>query len=184
MRINFFALIMMSIVAAFVPSNGVAQVDISQNNVASAALSQASAPVAAEPIVYVVNFTADWCPNCKILDPALNEALSTIQTPDIKHVVFDLTNIARTQETFELVNGTILGGVYGDYVGLTGLVVMVAADSGETVDCATRVMDAQAIAISIRNAVSIVRDRPVGERSSDSILCPPTNRKIPVTTSL
>ena len=140
-------------------------------------------PAGRAPTLYVVNFTADWCPNCKILDPALDNALSTVRTPAIEHVVFDLTDLDRTQATFNLVNGTILGGVYGDYVGLTGLVVMVAADSGETVDCATRVMDASAIAISIENSLQLVRNRPVGERGGDSILCPPTNRKIPVSSA-
>ena len=26
--------------------------------------------VTKQPELYVVNFTADWCPNCKVLDPA------------------------------------------------------------------------------------------------------------------
>lgn len=130
------------------------------------------------PELYVVNFTADWCPNCRILDPALEEALSTLDTPQIDHIVFDLTDADRTRETFEKINGTILGGVYGDHIGVTGLVVMVAADSGETVDCATRIVDASGIRASILNALERVQTTQPGQRGLDSYLCPPPNKRI------
>ena len=83
---------------------------------------------APEPRLYVVNFTADWCPNCKILDPALAEALSSLGIPmdgdskekkapiPIRHIELDLTNPARSLEAFEKVNGFRLGrGLWGLY---------------------------------------------------------------------
>ena len=32
-------------------------------------------PASADPVVTVINFTADWCPNCQILNPRLDEAI-------------------------------------------------------------------------------------------------------------
>ncbi len=130
--------------------------------------------------LYVVNFTAEWCPNCRVLDPALYKALETIDRQSVQHIEFDMTTPQRTNETFDKVNGTVLAGVYGDYLGITGLVVMIAADSGEKIDCATRLMSADAIEASITNAVDIVRKKTPGTRETESILCPPANRKIPV----
>jgi len=132
------------------------------------------------PLLYVVNFTADWCPNCKILDPNLDAALLALGDDRVAHVELDMTDPKRTQVAFDRVNGTVLGGVYGDYVGVTGLAVMVAADSGRNIDCATRVMDSEAIRMTIENALEIVSTQPAGTRQTDSFLCPPANRKIRV----
>jgi len=133
--------------------------------------------------LYVVNFTADWCPNCKILDPALEQALRGIDNNRIRHISFDMTDSIRSGRTFDLVNGTVLAGVYGDYLGVTGLVVMIAADSGEKIDCATRLVNAGAIRESINQSYDIVQNSLPGTRETDSILCPPSNRKIAVPTN-
>lgn len=131
-----------------------------------------------EPTLYVVNFTAEWCPNCKVLDPALERALEGINTDHVQHFEFNMTDSLRSEETFHKVNGTVLAGVYGDYLGVTGLVVMIAADSGEKIDCATRLVSAEAIKASIYNSLEIVRNNPAGTRETTSILCPPSNRKV------
>ena len=158
-------------------------------------LATANETTQSEPLLYVVNFTADWCPNCKVLDPALDKALASLGIPQdgdtrlataseapvpITHVELDLTNPARNQEAFEKVNGTVLGGVYGDYIGLTGLVVLIAADSGEKINCATRLVDSNAIAQSIQDALTIVKTTPAGTRETESIFCPPSNKKVRV----
>ncbi len=135
--------------------------------------------VTKQPELYVVNFTADWCPNCKVLDPALYKALENVDKSRVKHIAFDMTTPAKTNQTFDLVNGTVLAGVYGDYLGITGVVVMIAGDSGEKIDCATRLVSSEVIEASIENSLDIVRNRPAGTRTTDSYFCPPSNRKIP-----
>jgi len=160
--------------------------------------SMAQTQITEGPELYVVNFTAEWCPNCKVLDPELAMALKELGIDQIKgsddgatpivekssrdgaitHLPFDLTNPARSEDVFNKVNGTVLAGVYGDYVGVTGLVVMVAADSGEKIDCATRLVNSEAIELSITNALNIVRTIPAGQRETESILCPPANKKV------
>ncbi|MEM1194286.1 MAG: thioredoxin domain-containing protein [Pseudomonadota bacterium] len=129
------------------------------------------------PVIYVVNFTADWCPNCKILDPALATALMQVDGMPMQAVTLDLTNADTANAAFDRVNGTVLAGVYGDYIGLTGLAVMVAADSGEKLGCATRVMDVGGIAATIRGAVETATAYPAGERPAPGFLCPPANKK-------
>jgi len=131
--------------------------------------------------LFVVNFTASWCPNCAILDPALAQALERIDAPGIKSVTLDLTNGVTAEAAFHAVNGTVIASAYADYVGRTGLVVMVAADSGKVIDCATRVVDAEGIRLSILDALHRVQTRqPFARSSGPPALCPPPNRRIPV----
>ncbi len=131
--------------------------------------------------LFVVNFTASWCPNCRILDPALAQALAGIDELAILPVTLDLTNGATAEAAFHAVNGTVIASAYADYVGRTGLVVMVAADSGEVIDCATRVVDAEAIRLTILDALHRVQTRePFARASGTPALCPPANRRIPI----
>ena len=143
---------------------------------------QSDSPIAtnAAPLVYVVNFTADWCPNCRVLDPRLAEAMAELKGAPVEQVTLDMTDGTTRGESFEKVNGTLLAGAYGDHVGVTGLVIMVAADSGEKLTCATRLMTAGVIRETIEQAVEQVRREQAGSRTNDSLLCPPANRKIRV----
>ena len=50
---------------------------------------------AAEPVLKIINFTADWCPNCRILDPRIDEALLSFEDGVIEVVRLDMTNAGR-----------------------------------------------------------------------------------------
>ena len=45
----------------------------------------------AEPSVKIINFTADWCPNCQILNPRLEEAMESFEDGSIERVDLDVT---------------------------------------------------------------------------------------------
>ena len=129
--------------------------------------------------LYVVSFTADWCPNCKILDPALEKALASFGD-EIEHITLDMTDDATSAVAFETINGTVLGHVYGDHLGLTGLAVMTAMDSGEKLACATREHDVAELKAIIQAALNSARAQSPGNRTPDLTDCPPPNTKLPL----
>lgn len=47
------------------------------------------------PSVKIVNFTADWCPNCQILNPRLDEAIERFEDGQVKRIDLDLTDASR-----------------------------------------------------------------------------------------
>jgi len=135
-------------------------------------------PSAEAQEVYLVNLTAEWCPNCKILDPRINEASQRFNDGSIERVELDFTNNTTMSDAFQKVNGTFMAGVFADYAGLTGLAVLVSADSGEKIDCINRTMTTDAIEMQIVAAREIVRTTPIGKRETGSILCPAPNKRV------
>ena len=52
-----------------------------------------AAPSHAEPVLKIINFTADWCPNCQILNPRLDEAIEAFEPGAIERVDLDVTDM-------------------------------------------------------------------------------------------
>lgn len=131
-----------------------------------------------QPDLYLVTFTAEWCPNCKVLDPEVEKALATFNDDEVTHVVLDMTNATTREESFERVDGTILAGVYGDHLGVTGLALLTAPDSGEKIGCITREFAAPQIIGLINEAREIVRTQAPNVRQTGLGQCPGANRKV------
>lgn len=131
-----------------------------------------------EPSVYMVTFTAKWCPNCKILDPKLAQALSHYDDMQIKHVKLDMTNADTKIAAFDKINGTLMGDVYGDYLGQTGIGILTAADSGEKLGCALRIHSTAEIKKMIDDAIMMTKNQPALQRSGGLGDCPPVNNKV------
>jgi thiol-disulfide isomerase/thioredoxin len=130
------------------------------------------------PDLYLVSFTAEWCPNCKILDPKMEAALEAFDEKEVEHVVLDMTDNEASLASFETVDGTILAGVYGDHLGVTGIGIMTAPDSGEKIGCLTREHSVAEITDLLRQAREIAMTQPPGTRDSDLGSCPEANTKI------
>lgn len=128
--------------------------------------------------VLVVNLTADWCTNCKVFDPRLDEATSRIQDGSIKRIELDFTNEQAIGEAFEKVNGTMAAGAFADYAGLTGMAVLVAADSGEQIECLNKTMTVDVIERQIKSARKLVRETGIGHRETGSMMCPAPNKRV------
>lgn len=133
---------------------------------------------AAEPAVYLVSFTAEWCPNCKILDPKMDAALQDFAASDVEPVVLDMTNASTREASFNKVDGTLLAGVYGDHLGVTGIGILTAADSGEKIGCVTREYSTGEISEIIRQSVNIVRTQTALQRETGIGSCPQANGKV------
>ncbi len=134
------------------------------------------------PIVKVINFTADWCPNCQVLDPRLDEALSRFEPGEIQKVDLDLTasqsdDPAMRQAAFRAATERAaehdVAYLWDWYGGVTGLAVFVAADNGEPLSCADRSLTVDEIAQRLREAMVLSLRAPAGSRKPDGPDCPP-----------
>lgn len=137
----------------------------------------------AEPILKIINFTADWCPNCRILNPELDAALQEFPSGSIKLVKLDMTYAGRSasadqkNEAFanaiNTANSHQAGYLWDWYGGVTGIAVIISADNGEPISCVNRSHDMAAIVAYLREADIISRRRPPGLRMPEGADCPP-----------
>jgi thiol-disulfide isomerase/thioredoxin len=124
------------------------------------------------PVLYVVNFTASWCPNCRLSDPALKKALLSLADPTIEEVRIDTSNDATWDASTQQAVDKGVVQVHNMYLGTTGLIVLTAADTGERIACLTARIDAEAMAAMIARAKDRVRATPPGQRFTGDLLCP------------
>ncbi len=144
--------------------------------VAGAAFSSAAVitalPATAEAPITVLFFTADWCPSCRIMQPALADALNSPEGRLATRVDLDMTATRRGDAAsqasaaadavreLERAKATYLWDYYG---GFTGVAVIVAADTGEALACVTRLQDAETIRQLIISSAERL-SRPPGAR--------------------
>ncbi|MEO0883976.1 MAG: thioredoxin family protein [Pseudomonadota bacterium] len=137
----------------------------------------------AEPVVKVINFTADWCPNCQILNPAIENALTRFDENQIELVNLDMTNAGRRAsqdnisqtwtEALRLAHQHQVLYLWSWYGGITGLAAIVSADTGEPIACVTRSFDEDAIHARLQEAITLTTRRAPGARKPDGPECPP-----------
>ncbi len=142
----------------------------------------ATLSAAAAPSVKVINFTADWCPNCQILNPRLEEAMEAFDAGSIERVDLDVTRIRPSSTPVEraevqtelllLADEHQVAYLWDWYGGVTGIAVAVAADNGEPLTCFMRPMTAKAIKGQLRLAKMLAEQGTPGERAPDGPNCP------------
>lgn len=136
----------------------------------------------AEPSVKIINFTADWCPNCQILNPRLEEAMEGFEDGSIERVDLDVTRIRRNSSTVDraevqtelllLADQHQVAYLWDWYGGITGIAVAVAADNGEPLTCFMRPMTAKAIQGQLRLAKMLAEQGTPGQRKPEGPDCP------------
>lgn len=139
-------------------------------------------PGQAEPIVKVINFTADWCPNCQILNPRLDEAIESFEADAIERVDLDVTRIRRDTSLIErgqiqteltaLAHQHRVGYLIDWYGGITGIAVAVSADTGEALGCFMRPMRAKDIQKRLKLAKILAENGRPGSRQPQDLNCP------------
>ncbi len=151
--------------------------------IASLILSLVTAlPASAEPVLKVINFTADWCPNCRILNPRLDEAIAAFEPGSIERVDLDVTSIRRDSTMIEKAavetDALRLAGehkaayLWDWYGGVTGIAVAIAADTGEPITCFMRPMKADDIQGQLRLAKLLAENGKPGTRKPNGPDCP------------
>ncbi|MEM1115655.1 MAG: thioredoxin domain-containing protein [Bacteroidota bacterium] len=96
--------------------------------------SGSDAPPADDAEVYAVVFYADWCGNCRILDPKVMEVWPSFADEPIQMVKLDFTDAETTEAAEALAAEHGLSDVLAADAGKTGFIVLVDAESGEEVD--------------------------------------------------
>jgi len=139
-------------------------------------------PSAAAPTVKVINFTADWCPNCQILNPRLDEAISAFEAGSVERIDMDVTGIRRDTplvekgqiqaELIQLAHEHQVRYLIDWYGGITGIAVAVAADTGEPLGCFMRPMKAKDIEKRLNLAKILAEKGKPGTRQPDALNCP------------
>lgn len=139
-------------------------------------------PVRAEPVVKIINFTADWCPNCQILNPRLDEAINAFEAGSVERVDLDVTRIRRNTsvveraqietEVLQLAGTHQVAYLWDWYGGITGIAVAVAADNGEALTCFMRPMTASDIEKRLKLAKILAERGNPGNRQPDGVNCP------------
>lgn len=140
----------------------------------------------ADPVVKIINFTADWCPNCQILNPAMNNALTNFPEGEIEVVNLDMTHAGRGSseaqrlgvyaDAIRLADSHQAGYLWDWYGGVTGIAAIISADNGEPISCINRVLDEAGIEARLREAQIISKRRTPGTRMPQGPDCPPPLR--------
>ena len=139
-------------------------------------------PSHAEPVLKIINFTADWCPNCQILNPRLDEAIEAFEPGAIQRVDLDVTdmrgNTSLIERTAIQTDVIVLAGehqaayLWDWYGGVTGIAVAVSADNGEPLTCFMRPMKAEDIEDRLKLAKILAEKGTPGARKSEGPDCP------------
>lgn len=117
--------------------------------------SEASRPVEASQIA-AVRVHADWCPNCRALDPKVEKVIASDEWDGVTFVRIDYTRRDRTAVFAEADSLGIGEAIRAHFAGgiNTGLLLLVDIDSQAVIDTMTHKETEAAIAARIRGAVS------------------------------
>lgn len=142
----------------------------------------AALPVQAEPVIKVISFSAEWCASCRVLNPAIENAISTFGAGEIGKVDLDYTNAhgraneaARTAAIAAAADRAIshkAGYLIELFGSRTGLAILVASDTGEMLDCLDASLSEQAIGGRLQEALILTRTRQAGLRKPEDAPCP------------
>lgn len=124
------------------------------------------------PKVRAVYFYADWCHNCQIIHPILERARNKTKHLPVQHLTLNFTNAQTWDRAIETALDHDVVATYNAFAGTTGLVVLVAADTGEQIDCVNRQFSVDAMALAFTRAVERLDDFEPGKRHTGSIACP------------
>ena len=136
----------------------------------------------AAPVVKVINFTADWCPNCRIVDPRIEEAIGRFPDGEIELVELDMTETRRAgdekklrvfADAIRLADSHQAGYLWDWYGGVTGLSAIISADNGEPISCINRALSVDEIEYRLKEARILTLKAPAGRRKPQGPDCPP-----------
>lgn len=146
----------------------------------SLAFAQAEEPK--EPVLRLINFTADWCPNCRVLNPRLEEALEELDHGLVERVDLDMSRggsnasdydkVLAWNEAIRVAESKQARYLWDWYGGITGIAVIISADNGEPISCVNRRFSKDQIVGRLKQAEIISKRRPAGSRMPEGPECP------------
>ena len=126
------------------------------------------------PELYVVMFRADWCPPCKVVEPAIDTALRSLSDPSIEYVEIDISHPSLSELSAHRAFDRDIVAQYNRWLGLTGFAAIVDATNKQTLGCVNMMYDAQSMATHIRN----LKTYAVADQSSFDLTCPEPNNPV------
>lgn len=127
----------------------------------------------ATPDVYVVMFRADYCAPCKIVEPALGQALNNLADPRIEYVHIDI-GAGNGERNAHLVFDRGLVQQYNMWLGVTGFAAIIDGDTKQTLGCVNMTYDAGSMAMHIRNLQGAAQQN----QPSFDLTCPEANNPV------
>jgi len=125
------------------------------------------------PDVYVVMFRADWCAPCKIVEPRLNQALTSLRDPRIEYVNIDISRGNGDMNAHTVFDRGLVTQ-YNSWMGITGFAAIIDGDTKQTLGCVNMMYDAQSMAMHIKNLKTFA----VANQPSLDVTCPEANNPI------
>ena len=125
------------------------------------------------PDVYVVMFRADYCAPCKVVEPALGQALNNLADPRIEFVNIDI-GAGNGERNAHTVFDRGLVQQYNQWLGVTGFAAIIDGDTKQTMGCINMTYDAGSMAMHIRNLQNAARQN----QSSFDLTCPAPNAPV------
>jgi thiol-disulfide isomerase/thioredoxin len=126
------------------------------------------------PELYVVMFRADWCPPCKIVEPAIATALNDLRDPSIEYVEIDISDPGLSEIGAHRAFDREIVSQYNKWLGVTGFAAIVDATNKRTLGCVNRLYDAGSMATHIRNLKTFA----VNDAASFDLTCPEANNPV------
>ena len=137
----------------------------------------------AQSSLKIINFTADWCPNCQILNPRMDEAITAFNAGSIERIDLDMTKARRGGSVLEIAGVHTAardraaqhkaGYLWNWYGGVTGIAVVISADNGEPLTCFMRTLSTEDIQSRLRLALLLAEHGTPGRRKPEGPDCPP-----------
>jgi len=127
-----------------------------------------------QPELYVVMFRADWCPPCKIVEPAIATALNDLRDPSIEYLEIDISDPGLSEVGAHRAFDREIVGQYNKWLGLTGFAAIIDATNKRTLGCVNRLYDPESMAIHIRNLKTFA----VNDAASFDLTCPEANNPV------
>lgn len=135
--------------------------------------------------VRVVNFTADWCPSCRIFDPRLHKALDELNDPSFEQISIDLTvtktgSMDQRTKFWDGLPGYLetrhIGRLHSGFMGFrnTGYAVVIAADTQEPLFCTMGPIAVEDLKFGLLEAKRRVVERKPHDRVPEGADCPPS----------
>ena len=125
------------------------------------------------PDVYVVMFRADYCAPCKVVEPALNQALTTLRDPRVEYVHIDI-GAGNGEQNAHTVFDKGLVQQYNMWLGVTGFAAIIDGDTKQTMGCVNLNYDASSMAMHIKNLQTLAQSN----QSNFDLTCPAPNNPI------
>jgi len=137
---------------------------------------------AADPAVKIINFSANWCPLCRVLDPRLADAADRFKDRGVILVEVDMTGLTRSDDDAQkaliaqlqaLTEAHDTGYLWDWYGGHAGVAVIIAADNGEPLSCITTALSTSQIEDRLQESLILATKVKPGHRRPNGTDCPP-----------